>query len=773
MKYIVNIRRHHFLYGLGGLMLALFLFLAQKPPLLEDVTFSRAVYDRHGALLRLTLSKDEKYRLYMPLDRISASLKEAVLLHEDQFFYQHPGINPGAMARAFIQTYLTGGRRSGASTVSMQLARLKSGISSRHIPGKLWQMLCALRIELHYSKDEILEAYLNLAPYGRNIEGVGAASLIYFKRQPHALSLPESLSLALIPQSPARRTLSQKIELQKPLTEARRNLFSKWAEIHPKDASLERLIALPVAAYRIEDLPFEAPHAVMSALSRHPDMHEITLQLDLSMQKRLSTLLSHYVEARRGIGINNAAAMLVDFRTMQVRAHIGSADFFDLLHSGQVDGTRAKRSPGSTLKPLLYALAFDQGLIHPMSMLRDAATRFGAFNPENFDRAFNGPLSARDALMTSRNIPALEIADKLRAPGFYGFLKSLGVSGLQEESRYGLSLVLGGAEVSMRELATYYAMLAGGGILRPLQYDMASAATAASPQLSPEASFMALDALKDTARPAIRTGGPEVYWKTGTSNGFRDAWTAGVFGPYVLVVWVGDFSGKSNPALVGVRTAAPLFFEMVDVLAKSETLPELVAALPAHLKLKRVEACALTGDIDNPLCPVRVKSWFIPGKSPIRSANILRQVLVDKRTGKQSCSFIKGVTEYRVMEFWPSDLRDTFAKAGIHKPELPDSAEKCESEQMAAASSLKISSPSSNIQYSMRLEAPEHERIPFSATTSGEAKEIFWFVNNRLVGRSSPSKAWLWKPQPGKYVVRAVDNLGHADSTKVQISLTP
>ncbi|HZI16759.1 MAG TPA: transglycosylase domain-containing protein, partial [Myxococcus sp.] len=318
-----------------------------RPPLREELGFSQAVFDREGKLLRLTLSPDEKYRLWVPLERMPPALVEATLLHEDQHFRRHFGVNPVALGRAIWSTYLTGGRRMGGSTLTMQLARIRYGIESRTPGGKLKQMLRALQLECTYSKDALLEAYLNLAPYGRNVEGVGAASLVYFGKDVERLSLAESLTLAVVPQSPARRDPGRDAGA---LTAARLRLFERWLEAHPGDAGRRALLSEPLPVRTPEELPFLAPHFVSGALRASPAGAGVRSTLDLPLQKLLERHVRQYVERRRSMGIHNAVAMLVDWRSLEVRAAVGSADFFNEAIDGQVDGTRAKRSPGSALK---------------------------------------------------------------------------------------------------------------------------------------------------------------------------------------------------------------------------------------------------------------------------------------------------------------------------------------------------------------------------------------------------------------------------------------
>ena len=766
--------RRSFLVGAFFLGATAVAVLAVKPPLLDNVAFSRAVFDRHGQLLRLTLAKDQQYRLFTPLQDMAPQFRDAVLLQEDQYFYDHPGVNPVSLFRAFVHTYISGGRKIGASTISMQLARLQYGINSRHISGKLLQMFRAMQIEAHYSKDEILEAYLNHASYGYNIEGVGAASFIYFHKSPRDLTLPEAAELAVIPQSPLRRRPDRNDPAKPALVEARNRLFDRWLEQHPDDSVQKPFFSLPMPVFVAADLPHEAPHLTRDLLTHYKDTPQITSTIDLETQNLLERILRKYVEDRRDMGIKNASALLVDTRNMQVAASIGSSDFLNRSIQGQVDGTRAKRSPGSTLKPFIYALGIDQGLIHPLSILGDAPVNFGSYAPDNFDRDFRGPISARNALRLSRNIPAIKLAADLHNPDLYVFMQKAGIAGLRNRSSYGLSLVLGGAEVTPRELAGLYAMLANDGELKPLIFQTTKPEPSQSQRmLSPEASFMALDMLADRPhRDAVQD--MPVYWKTGTSNGFHDAWTAGIFGHYALVVWVGNFNGDANATFTGMRAASPLFFALTDAVNGKERNRDIVAEKPAHLHIRKVDVCAATGDVSLDDCPSRDQTWFIPGVSPIRNHDVYRKILVDTRTGRRACQFENGVTAYKVFQVWPSDLQQTLRESGIHVASIPPWQDGCsdadETETSADTQKPTITSPQAGVDYHVHLQAGD-DAVPFNASADGEVHTLHWFLDNQYLGASSPGEALLWRPQPGRYSVKVVDDRGRSDTTHLNVSL--
>ena len=793
-----------------------------NPPLASRYTSSVAVYDARGQLLRLTLAKDDRYRLWLPLESISPEIVEAFLLQEDRWFYRHPGVNPLALARGGWRTYVTGEPRQGGSTITMQLARLierNPSRRSRTIGGKVKQIARALALEAMYSKREILEAYLNLVPYGANIEGVGAASLIHFGKATKALSLPETLTLAVIPQAPSKRTLMQAQDRADgaSLTGARLRLFDRWLARHPSAAPQAGLMKLALNLRTANQLPFQAPHAVNHLLARHSydsgASREIHSTLDLRLQRTLERQIHRYVERQRRIGIENATAMLIDYRTMEVKAVVGSAGFHNSAIGGQVNGTLAKRSPGSTLKPFIYALAMDQGLIHPLSVLKDAPTSFGPFSPENFDGNFIGPITARDALTRSRNVPAVSLAARLSQPSLYDFLKRAGVSRMASEKHYGLALALGGGDVTMEELVTLYSVLANRGILKPLHYRVSekpgvfplppgqgntwSGAEGSRVResagaehsniiqesfgnegirlISEESSFMTLDILRGNPRPEGTIAGTRatipVAWKTGTSWGFRDAWSAGVFGPYVLAVWIGRFDGEGNPAYVGVQAAAPLFFQIVDAItAEDRGLVEPVFRNPPNLT--RVEVCAASGDLPNVYCPLKATTWFVPGKSPIRVSDVHRAVMIDTRTGRVACPpYEQARVQQVVYEYWPSDLMRLFTQAGVPR-RAPPSGD-CGSASIGGTPPA-ISAPVRGAAYVMRASQPERNLVPLAATAEGGVNTLYWFANDSFVTAGRPGIALPWKPaQPGRYLLRVVDEHGRADSREVVVTAAP
>jgi penicillin-binding protein 1C len=718
----------------------------------------------------VTLSSDDQFRLWTWLSRMSPQLVDAFLLKEDRWFYFHPGVNLPALTRAALRTG-RGDRRQGGSTITMQLARLLYGLKTRTVSGKLRQIAAALWLEARYSKRDILEAYLNLAPFGGNVQGVGAASRVFFGKSSDRVTLGEAVTLAVVPQSPRARTAQQSRDRQG-AEQARTRLAALWLAHHRATDTDRRQLDSPMGARGDYAMPYLAPHFVDSLLaartSRPP---RIDTTLDSALQRTIERQIARYVDQFGDRGIRNASALLLDTRDMSVKAWVGSANYWDTSIDGQVDGVLAKRSPGSALKPFVYGLALDQGILHPRTILKDAPSSFGPFTPENFDGRFFGPIAAEEALIRSRNVPAVWVSMQLKQPSLYGFLQTAGISRLKPESYYGLALALGGGEVTIEELGGLYAMLANQGILRPLH--ITTLAVTDGPRLlSPEASFITVDMLRHNPRPdedgapPLRSRWP-IAWKTGTSWGFRDAWSAGIVGPYVLVVWIGDFTGKGNPSYIGIDAAAPLFFRIADAVNFTR-MKESVPPLIPPPGVSRVKVCAESGDLPNVWCPHKIDTWYIPGKSPIRVSQLHRAVAIDIATGKPACPpYSPETTRMEVYEFWGSDMRKLFREAGIAR-RMPPTLPACAVDD--ASDTPRIASPLLGVTYMLRRSHPESV-IALETSVAADVHNVFWFDGGALIGKFPVGAGALaWRPDSeGAHLIRVIDDHGRAAERDVQV----
>jgi penicillin-binding protein 1C len=735
--------------------------LVPSPLLVNRAGMSQLVLANDGSLLRLSLANDDHYRLWTPLDDVPAALVDATLRQEDRWFHTHPGVNPWAIVRAVLHTYVLRDRRVGGSTLTMQLARLRFGLDTRTWRGKLRQIAQALMLELRHTKRDILEAYLNLAPYGGNVAGVGAASWVLFGKPVEQLTRAEALSLAVIPKSPTARS---------PFTETGRDAI---ATARVRLGGTSETVAFRTRA----ELPFRAPHLADRVLAEHPFVPRLATTIDSRLQALVEGEVRRWLGPASRVGVRNAAVLLVDNASMAVRAYVGSANHAGLAIEGAVDGVRARRSPGSALKPFLYGLALDDGLIGPETMLEDTSLTISSWNPENFDRSFVGPVSATDALVRSRNLPAVQLANRLPGDGLYGFLRDAGIGRLRNEDFYGLALALGGVEVRLDELVRLYAMLAGGGTDRPLVMVPALVSASGAPPrpgralLSPQAAFLVLEMLRDNPRPGEELGAmharrrTSVAWKTGTSFGFRDAWAVGVVGRWTLGVWAGNFDSTPNPALVGREAAGPLFFRVVDALVRAGERAEPPIP-PAGVV--RTSVCALSGAPAGPHCPGRKETWAIAGRSPIAPCSVHRDLAIDVATGLRACPGQTGGVRHEVYEFWPSHLQALFRRVGIARRTPPPFAPGCEG-LPSAGRPLRIDSPQARVTYALR--DGEHDDIPFSAVADADGRRVSWFVDDAFVGQSDAGGTFFWRARPGRFTVRAVDAMGRSVAQPLNVQL--
>ncbi|MBL7716844.1 MAG: penicillin-binding protein 1C [Bdellovibrionales bacterium] len=756
---------------------ALVAIRAARPSLRSQIPSSQAFYDRNGKLLRLSLSQDDKFRVWFPLEKIAPQFVEAVLLKEDRNFRFHPGVNPVSLIRAAFRTFVAKGPRQGGSTLTMQLARLLYGIRGRSVWAKIRQIFHATSLEVFHSKNEILEAYLNLLPFGSNIEGIGAASLIYFHRDPGQIGLLQSLALVEVPQNPNSRGLHRATD-----GSVRRQAISRWLQAHPEDQKILNS-AWDFQSFTSEALPFEAPHLVDWVASKR-EGDRVQLTIDLPTQNLIEKLVQAEVNRRKGIGIQNASVILLDSRSMEVQAYVGSAGYFQKEIFGQVNGAASKRSPGSTLKPFVFALAMDQGLIHENSVLKDSPTSFGAFDPENSDRGFDGPVTAKDALIRSRNIPAVSLFSQLKpGAGLYQLLEKAGVTRMKSEKFYGYALPLGGSELTLQELVGLYATILHQGNFLPIRLEKTHQEKPADPiQLySPEAAAILFQMLTENAAPGtgLTQGWSRdqlpVAWKTGTSHGFRDAWSLGVFGPYVLGVWVGNFDGTGNPNFNGRDAAAPLFFRIVDAIRSQDRSLENWISPTLSTAVSKVKVCSQSGHLPGPHCKDHVESLFIPGKSPIQPCSVHRQYWISDRTGKRGCGPGPGMKP-QIFEVWPSDILQIFSAAGLPRRKVPVLDSSCGEEIVSASGrNPQITSPREQLSYLLRIEEKsiqEGQTLPLTAITDGDAKKIHWFVDHAYLGESRPDRALFWPIRPGTHVVQAVDDQGRSSRREFEVTVT-
>lgn len=599
-------------------------------------------------------------------------LHQAILTSEDKWFYYHYGINPVSIATAFYDNLKAGEVVRGGSTITMQLARLMEP-KARTIPNKLIEMFRALQLEHTYSKSEILTFYFNMLPYGGNIVGTAAASRFYFNKPQHALSLGEAALLAGIPNAPERLRPDRFPENARKAREKVLNRLLARRQI--SEQQWQEAVQEPIPDKR-HPLPFKAPHLSRMLVKQEKSTTHgrIYTTIDAKVQETAVRILREYLDAERKPSLRGShststgAIVVMDTHSRDVLAMVGSHDFFDRSALGQINGTLAPRSPGSALKPFVYALAMEEGLITPETLLFDVPVTYAGYEPVNYDGKYNGYVTARQALARSLNVPAVNLNARLKNVPLHAFLKQAGISTLAPAQKYGLSMVLGGCEVNLLELTTLYAGLANMGEFGPYQltksHQLRDKLAGQAPSftdnrrlktedhskrlLGKETSFIITEMLTNSQLPTNTIRNPEAFertmnlpkiaWKTGTSYGHRDAWCIGYSPKLTIGVWLGNFDGKGAPMLSGTDAATPILFALFSALTGQDTHRWFTK--PEQLKTRQV--CALSGAPVSSHCPTYKKDVYIPGISSVAVCTIHKRIYVDEATGYSLCSHCRG-----------------------------------------------------------------------------------------------------------------------------------
>lgn len=809
-------RKKPLLIGMG--ILLLFYLLIPLPSSLFKPDYSTVVLDERSQILRVFLNRNEQWSLPPQEDlEIPQKLKTAVLAYEDRYFYYHPGINPAALARALRQNLSSRRTVSGASTLTMQVARLIAPKQRTYL-NKLLEIFQALKIETQYSKEEILRLYLNHAPYGGNIVGYQAASLRYFRKLPEALTWGEAAALAVLPNAPGLISPDVNREALKSKRDRLLRRLQAQGSIDAETCRLALLEPLPEGSFPFEML---APHLgqylkdQLAAQQRGGSGGIIFTTLNADYQRAIEEIVRRQAGYLQKEGIMNAAVLVAETGSGKVRAYIGSQNFFDAAARGQVDGVRAPRSPGSLLKPLLYALCMDEGILLPQTLLNDVPTFYGAFSPNNADEKYDGIVTAKDALVRSLNVPAVRLLYTYGVSPFYLFLKSAGVSTLfRTADDYGLPLILGGAEVRVWDMARLFRGLANGGRFEPLEvlegsgaqgakgiaqsavrmeqsaerktpppvrYALRSIhlappsthhAAPAAPLASPMACYLTLNMLRELKRP-----GAEYYWeqyqnqwplawKTGTSYGQRDAWAVGVNPQWTIAVWVGNFSGEGNASLAGARCAGPLLFEIFNYLPKD---PNHSWFAKPEEDVATLEICLETGFLAGSDCPNRVFVEAPRYMKPLRLCPYHQRIFVSEDEKYQVCSLCWEPGHYHGRErlVYPPEVAQYLRERGQivgdlppHKPDCPGQVSQGAGGQLA----LQIVYP----QEDARLWVPrdfggELQKVILRAAHRENQRMIYWYLDDRYLGSTVNRHEKAVELARGWHVLEVVDETGFRD----------
>ena len=573
---------------LAGLIL---IALLLRPGTLFDDPVCAVLESRDGQLLGARIAADGQWR-FPASDSVPEKFATCIVTFEDKRFWHHPGVDPLAIARALRLNTRQGEVRSGASTLTMQTIRLSRKNPPRTIPEKIWEMVLALRLEAYTSKDEILALYAAHAPFGGNVVGLDAAAWRYFGRPADELSWAESATLAVLPNAPALIHPGSRRDL---LLNKRNFLLDKLCEngvLDPLECELAREEPLPDKPWPLPEIAYH----YLETLRKQQGDHLYESSLDYALQQRAEAVIHRHHEVFATNEVFNLAALILDVHTGEPLAYVGNAGHTSRAHGDNVDVVQAPRSSGSTLKPLLYAAMLDEGDLLPDMLVSDIPFHYKDFSPNNFNHTFDGAVPARDVIRRSLNVPSVRMLHDYGVEKFIDLLQHLGFTTISRGADiYGLSLILGGAEIKLGELASVYASLA-----RELGSPAENRRPA--PPLSRGATWCTFDALTEVNRPEEEgdwhtfSSTRKIAWKTGTSYGNRDAWSVGVTPDYVVAVWAGNCNGEGRPLLTGVGYAAPVMFDLFNLLPPSGWFE-----MPSD-ELEEVECCALSGHPATDLC---------------------------------------------------------------------------------------------------------------------------------------------------------------------------
>lgn len=733
-------------------------------------TPSTVVLDRNDQMLRAFLAPDEMWRIRVTSDEISPILKKAVLAYEDRYFYWHFGINPISIARAALTNMRAGSVVQGGSTITMQVARMMQP-KDRTFLNKFTEAFRALQLEWLFSKEEILTLYFNMAPYGGNIVGVGAAARFYFNKSPAQLSLGEAALLTAIPNSPNQ--LRPDINLKKAGT-ARKKILQLLVDCDIIDAKRrdEALSeSLPTQRY---ELPFLTPHLATTLQQRFPHTERLQTTIELKIQTLAKNILKRHLTPLKSRGIDNGAIVVIDNESREALALVGSTDFFDDKIDGQVNGAMSPRSPGSALKPFIYALGIEHGLISPQTLLNDVPVEYSGYVPQNYDELYHGAVSMEEALIHSLNVPAVNLYAQLGEDGIYSFLKDAGISTLPKPKEYyGLSLILGGCEVTLLELTNLYAGLATGGVFGPVRFLKSQPQPPGKSLLSPGACYVITEILSKLRRPELPAVWeaaldiPKVAWKTGTSYGHRDAWSIGYNPEYTIGVWIGNFDGRGAPGLVGAEASAPVLFDLFDAIAK----PSATRWFIQPTGVERRQVCSVSGMPLSEYCASAIDELSIPGVSPHQPCTLHQLVLVDQKTGQRLCSHCRIGRKYseKIFEHWPAEIASWLTRNGRVIDPIPEHFIHCS--KIVTGEGPVIHSPTANTEYKIRPGVNlDYQKILLDASVSNQTQKIFWFLNNRLIYSGVPNRKVFLTPQQGRHTLMCVDDEGRSSEVRIVIN---
>ena len=744
---------------LSILCLALFYVAIPLPKPLFSNDYSTVVLGNNGQILRAFLNQAEQWHLPPnPSHPIPQKLKTAVLHFEDRRFELHIGIDPLALARALYQNITQQKVISGASTLTMQVTRLMNP-KKRTYANKALEILQALKIETQYSKTDILHTYLNHAPYGGNIVGYRAASHRYFQKDPALL--------AVLPNAPGIISPQANPAL---LHKKRDQLLDALYVAHHIDEETLRLSKQEPIPNQAHPFPMLAPHLAQHCHTQNAGTI-IHTTIDPTIQNQAQELVTRHVEHLSHSGIHNGLALIANTQTGQIVAYVGSQNF----NEHQIDGIVAPRSSGSLLKPFLYALSIDAGLIMPQSQLRDIPTYYGPFSPRNASREYSGLITAHNALITSANVPAVRLLYTYGLEPFYQTLKATGLTTLfRRPQDYGLPLIIGGAEVNALEMATLFRGLANNGIFQPLTIHPSDTPLQTPQLISPGACHLILNSLRDLARP-----GSEYYWhqyqnqwpiawKTGTSYGHRDAWAVGVSPQWTIAVWVGNFNGDATPDLIGSRCAGPLFFDLFNSLPKDPNQPWFPTP---EADLTLITLCAETGYQASTHCPTTTQTEAPKHQRPLQTCPNHQTITVTQNETQRVCSLCWTPNDHKRVSrlIYTPDVVTHLRQQGHMASDLPPHKPNCPAQADQTAIQIVYPTPNARLYLPRDLDGTL-QNVVLRVTHRDKNQTLYWYVNHHYLGETNTTHTKATTLPEGWHTLVVIDEVGHKDQTRFYVT---
>lgn len=728
--------------------------------------FSRAVTFDDGSINYVALSSRETLRLFTPPDKIGEKIKACFIGYEDRLFYAHPGVNPFALARAAFQYLMYGRVVSGGSTLTMQVARMIEP-KERNLLSKIQEIFRALQLEVRYSKDEIFHIYLNMIPMGGNLEGIGSGSYYYFNKNPDALSIGETALLIGIPQSP---NFSRPDKNWKGAAATRNKVLARLFE-NGTITSKEFDSAIKTKSLQSRTIPpFVAPHLTMKLLKENKDSPLISMTINRTKQMMCERIINSIKEEYRLKGIKNCGILVVNNRTRKIETWIGNFDYFN-RDEFMIDCVSIKRSPGSTLKPFIYAKSIDAGLITPQFVLYDVKRYYAGYKVENYDKKYHGPVTATEALVRSFNSPAVYLLQQLNKGALYPLLDSLGYE-VEAGEDLGLSVALGAKEISLFDLVKNYTAFSHRGRVVNIHYTDVHRDYKGVPLISGEAAYLVSDMLSQGARLDLprswefARGKGRVAWKTGTSYGNYDALCVGYNGDYTIGVWVGNADRSYSKELLGTRAAAPILFKIFNALTLDEQ-----NWLTQPLTIKKRKISAESGMIPSSISPHIITDYYIPGISSMSTCNRFKKVFVDKNSGYAVINTMGRQAEELVWEVYPPEAMP-WVRKNLHDYKPPPPIDPAELKYVKNSEKLRILSPLIGKVYYLNRYLPlETQKIPLLVESFSDTTELYWFLNGRLLENGPANNSFFLTPQAGKYTLMCLDNQGRSASLEITIEV--